>query len=321
MATNYTSLLGLAQPTTGELAGLWGDTVNNQITALVEEAIAGAATADVTSGDWTLTTTGAGASNQARCAILIPTGTPGTSRNIIAPKQSKTYLIVNKSNGAATIKGFDTTGTSIAAGGKAYVAWDGTDFVVAGTAPGGAASFSQVNVTAQGDLRMEDNSGGEYVGLQAPSTVPSSYVLTMPTGPGSADEALTTNGSNELLWAGFIKKANGTSVGLKYTVSALGSVSGTQTLNLATANEFTATIAGATTIAFSSAPAAGESQVVYLRLTNAGSATITWPASTKFDGGTAPELTASGVDLLGVKYDSTTSTYMVFVIGLDVKVP
>jgi len=105
----------------------------------------------------------------------------------------------------------------------------------------------------------------------------------------------------------------------KYTVIALGSISGTNTLDLAAATEFTATIGGATTMAFSNAPGAGSAQVVYLRLTNAGSAAITWPANTKFAGGTAPTLTSSGVDLLAVKYDIATTTYQVFVIGLDVK--
>jgi hypothetical protein len=103
-----------------------------------------------------------------------------------------------------------------------------------------------------------------------------------------------------------------------YTVSALGSISGTKTLDLSSASEFTATITGATTFAFTNTLAANIGQVVYLRLTNAGSANITWPASTKFAGGTAPAYTTSGVDLFGVMYDVTTSTYMVFVIGLNI---
>ena len=70
MTTAYTSLLGLALPVTGELSGTWGTTVNDSITQLTEDAIAGVATQSVASGDWTLTTTGSGASNQARMAIL-----------------------------------------------------------------------------------------------------------------------------------------------------------------------------------------------------------------------------------------------------------
>jgi hypothetical protein len=103
-----------------------------------------------------------------------------------------------------------------------------------------------------------------------------------------------------------------------YTVINLGSVSGTQTLNLAAASEWTATIAGSTTFAFTNTLAANTSEVVMLRLTNAGAFTITWPANTKFAAKTAPVFTSSGVDLVGVQYDTVSATYMVFVIGLNI---
>ena len=69
MTTAYTSLLGLALPTTGELQGTWGDTVNNSITSLLDTAVAGTTTLS-TDGDVTLSTT-TGAANQARQAILL----------------------------------------------------------------------------------------------------------------------------------------------------------------------------------------------------------------------------------------------------------
>jgi hypothetical protein len=129
MAINYTSLLGLAQPVTGTEAGAWGTVVNTQITALVEEAIASTVSLDVTSGDITLTTT-VGAANQARRALLLVTGTPGTTRNVIAPSQSKTYVVINSSNAAVVVKGVATTGATVASATRALVAWNGTDFVV-----------------------------------------------------------------------------------------------------------------------------------------------------------------------------------------------
>lgn len=132
MPTSYTSLLGFALPVTGELAGTWGTTVNNSITELVEDSIAATASASVTSGDWTLTTTGSGATNEARCAILIPTGTPGVSRNIVAPSQSKAYIVINQSDSIVVLKGSATTGTSIAAGAKVLCAWNGSDFITVG---------------------------------------------------------------------------------------------------------------------------------------------------------------------------------------------
>lgn len=132
MATNYTTLLGFALPTTGELSGTWGTVVNDNITELVEDSIAASATASVASGDWTLSITGSGAANQARCAILIPTGSPGVSRSILAPSKSKAYFVINQSNAAVVVKGDGTpptTGVSIPAGKSACVAWNGSDFV------------------------------------------------------------------------------------------------------------------------------------------------------------------------------------------------
>lgn len=102
-------------------------------------------------------------------------------------------------------------------------------------------------------------------------------------------------------------------------IGTQSTASATVTINLATHTIHTITLAATTTFAFSNAPSSGESQVVYLRITNGGSTTVTWPANTKYAGGTPPTLTISGVDLLGVVYDLATTTYMVFVIGLDVK--
>jgi uncharacterized membrane protein YedE/YeeE len=100
----------------------------------------------------------------------------------------------------------------------------------------------------------------------------------------------------------------------------MGSVSGTKTLDLSTATEWILTITGNTTFAFSNVPAAGTSQIVAFRLTNAGAYTITWPTGTTFASGVVPTFTASGVDVIGVKYDTVTSSYMVFVIGLAMAV-
>ena len=145
MTTAYTSLLGFALPVSGELSGTWGDTVNNSITQLEEDAIAGVATASVTSGNWTLSTTGSGASNEARKAILIPTGTPGVSRNILAPNSSKAYIVDNQSDAAVVLKGVTgpTTGITIAAGEKCLAAWSGSDFVkVSSSTADGVTTFS-----------------------------------------------------------------------------------------------------------------------------------------------------------------------------------
>ena len=57
-----------------------------------------------------------------------------------------------------------------------------------------------VNILAEGDLRLQDNSGGQYIALQAPATVASNVTLTFPATDGDADQVLSTNGSGVLDW-------------------------------------------------------------------------------------------------------------------------
>ena len=56
------------------------------------------------------------------------------------------------------------------------------------------------NILAEGDLRLQDNSGGQYIALQAPATVASNVTLTFPATDGDADQVLSTNGSGVLDW-------------------------------------------------------------------------------------------------------------------------
>lgn len=70
-------------------------------------------------------------------------------------------------------------------------------------------------------------------------------------------------------------------------------------IDLNAGNFFTRTISGATTLTVSNIVAAGNTNSFILELTNGGSAAITWFSGVKWTGGTAPVLTASGVDILG----------------------
>jgi hypothetical protein len=195
MTINYTSLLGLAQPVTGTESGTWGTVVNDEITALVEQAVAGGISIDVTSGNVTLTDTD-GVSNQARNAILLVTGTPGTSRNVIAPSSSKVYVVINGSDSAIVLKGAATTGITIPTGTKTIAFWDGSDFVslsssvfsIFGTsAAGGAARFYE-----------DTDNGTNYIALQAPAAVASNVSFTLPNADGTNGQVIQTNGSGVL---------------------------------------------------------------------------------------------------------------------------
>ena len=58
-------------------------------------------------------------------------------------------------------------------------------------------------------MRLQDTTGGQYVAIQAPGTVSTSYTLTMPGDDGDADEFLQTNGSGVLTWADALPSQTG----------------------------------------------------------------------------------------------------------------
>jgi hypothetical protein len=139
MPTSSTSLLGLALPTTGELSGTWGQTVNDSITSLLDSAVAGTTTlsGDI---DVTLTTTTL-AANQARQAIILCTGARTLQRTITAPAHSKTYTVINNTTGGFAVKLVGvgpTTGVTVIPGESAQIAWNGSDFVKTGSFYGDA---------------------------------------------------------------------------------------------------------------------------------------------------------------------------------------
>ena len=202
MPTTYTPILQLALPATGDLNGTWGTTVNDNITSMVEQAIAGLATINTwTSASHTLTTAN-GTTSEARCAILECSGAPGAAATVVCPALSKVYVIKNSVTGgyAVTLKTSAGTGISVPNGSTALLYCDGTN-VVSGATYMATLSTTQVDILAQGDLRLQDTTGGEYVALQAPATIASSYTLTLPVDDGTAGQALITDGSGVLSWS------------------------------------------------------------------------------------------------------------------------
>jgi hypothetical protein len=202
MATAYTPILQLALPVTGELQGTWGTVVNDNITSMIEQAIAGLATINTwTTASHTLTTAN-GTTDEARCAVLECSGAPGAAATVICPALSKVYVIKNSVTGgfAVTLKTSAGSGISVPNGSTALLYCDGTN-VVSGATYMATVSTTQVDILAQGDLRLQDSTGGEYVALQAPATIAASYTLTLPVDDGTAGQALVTDGSGVLSWS------------------------------------------------------------------------------------------------------------------------
>jgi hypothetical protein len=180
---NYTPLLGLALPTTGDLVGIWGTTVNTALTSLLDTAIAGTTTLSA-DADVTLTDTD-GTSNQARSAILNWTASGTVTRNINAPKDSKIYVVFNNtgSTQSIVIRGgptSPTTGVTIAAGDQAMVAWNGSDFEKVG---GGQAGGSNTQVQFNSGGNFDGSSGLTWNGTTLTATNLSAGSLTLTTTP------------------------------------------------------------------------------------------------------------------------------------------
>lgn len=317
MATNYTTLLGFALPTTGELSGTWGTTVNDSITQLVEDSVAQRATASVASGDWTLTTTGSGGANQARCAILIPTGSPGVSRNIIAPSSSKAYFVINQSDGAVVVKGSATTGVSIAAGKNACVAWNGSDFVK-------IASNEAVSLTsgvtgtlpvANGGTGLTSGTSGGVLAYTASGTLASSGALAANNfviggGAGVAPSSTSLLALSAAVTTGnFVKAA-----GYADTVTALGNTGTAINVDVTSGGVFTATLTGSCTFTLRYPVSSGASSFVLI-LTNDGTAgrTVAFAGGTfKYpDGSVTRTTTANATDIWFFMTPDGGTTYYV----------
>jgi hypothetical protein len=197
-----TSLIGLTLPVQGTLSGSWGNTVNNAISQIVDVAVAGTQTITVDTDINLAVTVGTDAStgltaNSSQYAVLLCTGARTALRFINTPKQSKTYVVINDTTGgfAVTVRGgptSPTTGVTVAAGTRAIIAWNGTDFVNVG---GGSAAGSntQVQFNSSGSFGASANLTFDGTTLTANDIIDSSLTASKP---------VFTNGSKNLVSTG-----------------------------------------------------------------------------------------------------------------------
>jgi hypothetical protein len=132
MTTQYTPTLKLALPVTGELSGTWGDVVNDNITSMIEQAIAGLSTINTWTGNAHTLTTANGTTSESRCAMLVAaTGAGGTALTgageIICPAAAKLYVVQNTTAFVVTLKTSAGTGVAVAAGNTAFLFCDATN--------------------------------------------------------------------------------------------------------------------------------------------------------------------------------------------------
>jgi hypothetical protein len=100
---------------TGEQSGTWGATTNTNIGTAVNEAIAGLASVDTGSTNYTFTWIDSPASQLARnfSLNLYTTGTQSAPFNVVVPTFQKPYMVANTTTQTATIKTAAGTGVAI----------------------------------------------------------------------------------------------------------------------------------------------------------------------------------------------------------------
>ena len=197
MASSYSADLKLELMATGEKSGLWGDITNTNLN-IVQQAIAGYEEVSIAGGAQTTALVFSnGLVSNGKNAVIKFIGTITGNQVVTIPDSiEKTYTIINGTTGAFTVefKTVSGTGTTFSATDKGikFLYADGTNVVDIN------ANLSQLNLVNQNEVRFQDASGGEYVGLKAASTVSASYTLTLPTADGTTGQAILTNGSGAL---------------------------------------------------------------------------------------------------------------------------
>jgi len=310
MTTGNTTLLGLALPVEGELDGTWGDVVNNSLTSLVDSAVAGTTTlsadADVTLTDTTL------AANQARQAVLLWTASNGAStRNVTAPARSKPYIVINAGTGSIVLRGAGpTAGVTIISGERCLAAWNGSDFVKVASSVVAASGLTGVVAPANGGTGVANGTnntitftGNHTLGV----TLTGNTAVTLPTTGTLATLAGTQTLTNKTIEAGTF--TNG------YTEEVATANTGTAyTIDLAGGSVQILTLTGNCTFTFPTATA-GQSFILLLKQDGTGGRTVTWPASVKWPGGTAPTITSTASKMDKLVFTAADSNWYGSVAG------
>jgi hypothetical protein len=200
MASSYSADLKLELMATGEKSGLWGDITNTNL-IILQQAIAGYEAVSIAGGAQTTALTFSnGLISNGKNAVIELTGTiTGNQIVTITDAIEKTYIVKNSTSGAFTVEFKTASGTG--------PTWSATDKGIKTLYSNGTdiidinANLSQLNLVNENEVRFQDATGGQYVGLKAASTVSASYTLTLPTADGTSGQAIVTNGSGALSFA------------------------------------------------------------------------------------------------------------------------
>jgi hypothetical protein len=202
MVTAYSPILKLALPVQGELSGTWGDVVNDNITSMVEQAIAGRAVIDTWTTNSHVLTTANGTTSESRCAMLEFTDT-GTALSgagtVTCPTLSKIYIAKNASGQNVTLKTSGGTGILVPNGRTMFLFCDGTNVVEAVTSTTSLQLGTSTIVTAVLD---EDNMASDSATSLATQQSIKAYVDSQVGANNELSEVLAngnTSGANDII--------------------------------------------------------------------------------------------------------------------------
>ena len=106
-------------------------------------------------------------------------------------------IISTDSNGSITLT---PNGTGSVVISKVDINAGTIDGATIGATSASTVVATQVDITGQGDLRLQDTTGGQHVAIQAAGTT-TTHTLTLPATQGGASTVLTNDGSGGLTWA------------------------------------------------------------------------------------------------------------------------
>jgi len=271
MASTYTNL-GVQLMTTGEKAGTWGTLTNTNWNIM--EQIAGGYVAQALTSGGTVALVKSDGSTGATLATRIWKLTGALSDNAIVTVPDSVenwWLIDNASTNAYTVQVKTVSGTGVTWAttdkGTKLLYSDGTNVVDStlgvSTDPGGSDTQIQynnsgafggdanliwnastgLNIGSQKEVRLQDTTGGEYIGMKAAGTT-TSYTLTMPGAVATSnDQILTSTTGGVLSW---VDNSGGTSWQAVITAATKTAVAGEGYFIDTTSNACTVTLPAGT---------------------------------------------------------------------------
>jgi hypothetical protein len=205
MASTFSPTLRLELVGDGDQSGIWGQTTNNNLGGLLEQAITGVITIAMVDANYTLASFN-GVVDEARNQVLVLTGALSQQRNLIAPLVEKTYTIRNTTTGGFGVQiiGPSGTGVIIPNGTTASVFCDGTNFFPATTGSLG-------NQVINGNLAVTGTTTltGALSGSTATFSGAISSVNPSFTGTPTAPTAIAGTSTTQIATTAFVQNVAG----------------------------------------------------------------------------------------------------------------